>query len=769
MSDAAPSFEAFFSRATGHPPFPFQSRLAEVEAWPDLLTVPTGAGKTATVVLGWAWRRLVRPHDTPRRLVYCLPVRSLVDQTAREAVAWMAKLGLDVPVHLMLGGAVDQSWEDQPDRPAILIGTQDQLLSRALNRGYAMSRFRWPVHFALLHNDAQWVFDETQLMGVGLSTSAQLQALREQLGTALPARSLWMSATNAPGRLATVDLRARPLASLGLSDADRESPALRPRLVATKAVVRLDDALREPARLARWVAEQHTPGSLTLVVLNRVARAVEVAAALEKHTKGVPLRLLHSRFRRVDRAAMEDALLPGFSGVVVATQAIEAGVDVSARLLVTDLAPWPSLIQRAGRCNRRGEHSAGVARVAWVDVPEKDAAPYMADALAAARARIEGLTDLGPATLATLPEDVETPAMPVLRRKDLLELFDTEPDLAGRHLDVSRWVRDQDDIDVQIAWRALPADGPEPGAPRAHRDELCRVGIGPAKKLLKGQTAYRWDGLAGAWARVVGDRVIPGDVLLVDTKVGGYDPKRGFTGQSRDVPPPVGVPDVAEEGDSDDRWSVLGQFVTLAAHSDDIVAEVEAILGALPDVGAGDDLAAAARWHDLGKVHPAFQRMLTSGLPGEDPRRAGGPWAKSDGTSTKRCERKHFRHELASALVWLANGGSDRVAYLIAAHHGKVRLAVRPRPGEAGRGVVLGVREGDELPGVALGGGVEVAACALSPDAWIAGAEGASWVDRMARLLDEHGPFRLALWEALVRVADWRASRRYTGGADVPA
>ena len=31
-------------------------------------------------------------------------------------------------------------------------------------RGYAMSRFRWPVDFALLHNDSQWVFDEVQLM-----------------------------------------------------------------------------------------------------------------------------------------------------------------------------------------------------------------------------------------------------------------------------------------------------------------------------------------------------------------------------------------------------------------------------------------------------------------------------------------------------------------------------------------------------------------------------------------------------------------------------
>ena len=40
-----------------------------------------------------------------------------------------------------------------PKRPAILIGTQDMLLSRALNRGYGMSRYRWPMHFGLLNND----------------------------------------------------------------------------------------------------------------------------------------------------------------------------------------------------------------------------------------------------------------------------------------------------------------------------------------------------------------------------------------------------------------------------------------------------------------------------------------------------------------------------------------------------------------------------------------------------------------------------------------
>jgi hypothetical protein len=47
------------------------------------------------------------------------------------------------------------------------------LLSRALNRGYGMSRYRWPMHFGLLNNDCLWVMDEVQLMGSGLTTSLQ--------------------------------------------------------------------------------------------------------------------------------------------------------------------------------------------------------------------------------------------------------------------------------------------------------------------------------------------------------------------------------------------------------------------------------------------------------------------------------------------------------------------------------------------------------------------------------------------------------------------
>lgn len=131
-------FVELFHKATGHAPYPFQSGFAEANDLPHLLRVPTGAGKTATSVLGWLWRRLHRSETTPRRLVYCLPMRVLVEQSYRESKKWLGNLWLtqEIDLHLLMGGAESEPWHLHPERPAILIGTQDMLLSRTLNRGY---------------------------------------------------------------------------------------------------------------------------------------------------------------------------------------------------------------------------------------------------------------------------------------------------------------------------------------------------------------------------------------------------------------------------------------------------------------------------------------------------------------------------------------------------------------------------------------------------------------------------------------------------------
>ena len=81
-------FSRFFLAATrdeggqgGHDPYPFQKRLATAEELPELIDIPTGLGKTDAVVLAWLWRRRFAGPQvraaTPRRLVYCLPMRTL--------------------------------------------------------------------------------------------------------------------------------------------------------------------------------------------------------------------------------------------------------------------------------------------------------------------------------------------------------------------------------------------------------------------------------------------------------------------------------------------------------------------------------------------------------------------------------------------------------------------------------------------------------------------------------------------------------------------
>ena len=89
--------------------------------------------------------------------------------------------------------------------PAIVIGTVDSLVSKALNRGYGIGRATYPVDFALVTNGAHWVIDEIQLCPESTTTLRQLAAFTKSLGTAEPFGLTCMSATVPESLLGTVD------------------------------------------------------------------------------------------------------------------------------------------------------------------------------------------------------------------------------------------------------------------------------------------------------------------------------------------------------------------------------------------------------------------------------------------------------------------------------------------------------------------------------------------------------------------------------------
>ena len=843
------NFDQLFQKAVGDShvsPFPYQRRLALRDGIPRLVEAPTGAGKTAAVVLGWAWRRFFAAPDvkraTPRRLVYCLPMRVLVEQTRDEAKKWLDNLKVPASVHVLMGGADTDEWDLCPEKDAVIIGTQDMLLSRALNRGYGMSRFRWPIPFGLLNNDCLWVLDEIQLMGVGLATSAQLQAFRETLGTFGGSTTLWMSATLRPDWLQTVDHRDHPLGEpLGLTEEDYAAPSLGERWTAPKPIEKVDQAADKPKSLAAFVKDRHIPGSLTLVVVNTVDRSRNLfeeiqklyrpkpakgrgrgASQPEETTPALPeIRLIHSRFRPIERAGWMDWLKsspPSGGRIVISTQVIEAGVDVSARTLVTELAPWASLVQRLGRCNRRGEfRDADPARVYWINVAAKDdkqAAPYAKDELHKARNHLDALADGGPRSirdyLESLDEEERASLFPfdpphVIRRRDFVDLFDTTPDLSGNDVDVSLFIREGEELDVQVFWRAEnpPKDQPTQAEARRIapiRDELCPVPIGSFRDFLanKKKQAFHWDSLDGRWLLATGESVLPGRVFWIPTAEGGYSRELGWSPNSPcesdlEVPRPSedrsNVVSADEPAYDTDLLSVAG-WRSIAEHTGDVLEELRRIQENLDLKGVPwSVLNTTIRWHDWGKAHPIFQDAIKNEADGHprppeyDGRRDVAKAAPAD--FWHRYERRHFRHELASAIGvltllrlglvpedWtaLSPANQNLALYLIAAHHGKVRLSIRSMPDENAPATpdklfARGLYNGDLLPAVSLGDSLHAPQVSLdlSPMRLGLGDDGSpSWTERMLRLRDHRdlGPLKLAFLEALIRSADMRGSAK---------
>lgn len=771
-------FTVFFQSAVNNKqitPYDYQRRLAGAEEFPALLDIPTGMGKTAAVILAWLWRRLdSKMLRTPRRLVYCLPMRVLVEQTAGNAMQWiahLAKAGLieenRFAVQLLMGGENEGTWFEQPEKEIILIGTQDMLLSRALMRGYGMSRYRWPVDFAWLHNDALWVYDEVQLMGAGLPNSAQLEAFRRRLH-ASNSRSLWASATLHPDWLATVDFQLyfNELTKLSLSETEKQSPAVTRRIHANKILQKAELALagiskKETenyiAALIDVVLENHQAPSNTLVIVNSVERAQLLFKQLRQMTDA-ELLLIHARFRAAERTALNHKIihLPNNGNVIIiATQAIEAGVDISAKTLITELAPWSSMVQRFGRCNRAGEHES--ANVFWIDIADDDntALPYTVEALAAAREKIFGLSNAAPGTLPAVEE--KQPVRHIIRKKDFVDLFNTDPDLTGLDIDISLFIRDDSPPQVQVFWRDIDQTGME--QPMPQRSELCPVSMGQIKCHLKTAKAWTFDYLDKQWRKA--DKVIPGGILMLNAREGGYHPERGFVcglkGHVEALPPEQAL-DVDYSADEDSHKTIP---VILADHLSNVASQARSLCEALSEAQFRHEVVEAGRWHDTGKLHEVFYNTLHScdGVPQD-------PLAKSP--CHARHERRYFRHELASMLIWLQHSSrenQDLIAYLILAHHGKVRTSLRAIPGEEPpadrtKRFARGVHEGDIIPAYCFDG-VEIPQSELKLALMELGdgEMGPSWVARVQKLLHELGPFRLAWLESLVRIADWRASR----------
>lgn len=361
---------------------PFQQRVFEAVMRGEsvILQAPTGAGKTRAALAPFIQNLANASSDPsytpllPLTCRYAVPLRVLAGQFFKEyqhtADRIDARLSTrlretyrqfeQLPVQIQTG--------EQPNDPefasALTFCTIDQLLASFVGIPYGVGGRRANLNVGAVLGAYQ-VFDEFHLyplrgagQGCWGARTTTLQMLHMQrVSRVRLAPFVLMTATF------STHLLRRLAADLGAAVVDVEPGELAALGAGRERRLHVHGAPME----ARAILEAHD--GCSLVICNTVLRAQQIALELRalaaRARPATQIILLHSRFSDADRrdkqAALEAELgKPGWEGdqyrgrdlIVVATQVVEVGLDISARLLHSEAAPASSIVQRAGRCAR---------------------------------------------------------------------------------------------------------------------------------------------------------------------------------------------------------------------------------------------------------------------------------------------------------------------------------------------------------------------------------------------------------------------------------
>lgn len=366
---------------------PMQRAATEV-CMPDgptlaLIEDETGSGKTeAAFILA---QRMLQAGKG-RGLFFALPTMATANAMFGRAVDMVGRL-YETPPSLALAhgrAALSEAFRDiiRPERNSHMpscstwladdrrrallanvgVGTIDQALLSALPVRHAMLR-----HFALTQKIL--IVDEVHEMGdpYMIEELCHLLALHRRMGGS----AILMTAT------LPIAQRARLCAAFGAKAPDsRDYPAL---TIAGRSQITGMKTLntRGPVQVIRLASPEYAmtalehaaaKGAAGLWVRNAVDDAIGAVEALRK--RGVQADLLHARFALCDRLRHEAVALQTYGKdrsdrpgrVLVATQVVESSLDLDFDVMVSDLAPIPALVQRAGRLWRHMERRPAASR-----------------------------------------------------------------------------------------------------------------------------------------------------------------------------------------------------------------------------------------------------------------------------------------------------------------------------------------------------------------------------------------------------------------------
>lgn len=497
-------FDTWFEKLTGNPPFPWQRALyARFVAdnatgrFPATCDIPTGLGKTSVIAV---WLLALAQHARhgsvrtfPRRLVYVVNRRTVVDQSTREAellrrnlsspelrevadaLATLASQPTETPLAIstLRGQFADNAaWRDDPARAAIVVGTVDMIGSRLLFSGYGRGFKAKPLHAAFLGQDTLLVHDEAHL-------EPAFQRLVESIH-AEQQRNEWER-----GRFHVMALSATARSSAKphtITDEDLNNEVIHERVNARKAIAfhdvdekKVADKILDIALEARF-RDSH---KAIIIFVRQVKDALDISTKLSKARQQVQTltgtlrgyerdKLVNNevfaRFLLKSDARTAERMAEG-TVYLVCTSAGEVGVNISADHLICDLTPFDSMAQRFGRVHRFGrprEHSAAIEVVAPTAEPKSE--DLLGQRIRLTRRLLVQLNgDASPAALRQLPADERlaafSPQPVILPVTDILfdawALTTIRDPLPGRPpvADYLHGVSEYEPPTTRVAWR----------------------------------------------------------------------------------------------------------------------------------------------------------------------------------------------------------------------------------------------------------------------------------------------------------------------------
>lgn len=350
-------YRNFYKKLTGFFPYEYQTKVAEhlINGKNVILAVPTGAGKTWASIMPYLYARHISNIHFPKKSIYSLPLRTLANSIHKDITDTINE---HREFENLASIQTGEYKEDKHFEKDLIFSTIDQTLSNFCCFPLSISRSQANVNAGSLIG-SYLVFDEFHLLESSLSMATSLGMLRFYRNLS---RYCIMTATLSKDFIAFIkkeyaQLNFEVVTLQSFPNDAKKIKSLKPAKGQTekKKVNVVDGSLN-----AKNIVAKHR--NRTIVICNRVESAQKIFKEVEKiKDSKTKLICIHSRFYDRDRKAKEKQLkeLLGKKKknatvdlILIATQVIEAGMDISCEVMHTEISPANSFLQRIGRCAR---------------------------------------------------------------------------------------------------------------------------------------------------------------------------------------------------------------------------------------------------------------------------------------------------------------------------------------------------------------------------------------------------------------------------------